>query len=164
MATILVPVRRFSVVSAHPFGEVVERLMATIGRPDMAAFRTALASATTGAEIERLVARAAGSSDLMEFTRFDAGAVLRKMAGGHGSQALRIVIGNPVVMREMARHVPDAASYAPVTILVDERNDGVHLSYDSMESCLAPYGSPAASAVARQLDTKVEALMAGAAR
>jgi hypothetical protein len=31
-------------------------------------------------------------------------------------------------MKEMAKHVPDAGSYAPVTILVDEREDGVHLS------------------------------------
>lgn len=30
-------------------------------------------------------------------------------------------------MKEMVKTVPDAASYAPVTILVDERADGVHL-------------------------------------
>jgi hypothetical protein len=28
-------------------------------------------------------------------------------------------------MKEMAKHVPDAGSYAPVTVLVDERTDGV---------------------------------------
>ena len=33
--------------------------------------------------------------------------------------------GNPIIMKEMARIVPDAAAYAPVTILVDERADGV---------------------------------------
>jgi hypothetical protein len=37
--------------------------------------------------------------------------------------------------------VPDAGSYAPVTILIDERPDGVHLSYDRMGSLLAPYGN-----------------------
>jgi hypothetical protein len=45
-------------------------------------------------------------------------------------------------MTEMAKHVPDAGSYAPVTVLVDERQDGVHLSYDRMLSLLAPYGTP----------------------
>jgi hypothetical protein len=35
-------------------------------------------------------------------------------------------------MKETAKHVPDAGSYAPATILVDERPDGVHLSYDKM--------------------------------
>jgi hypothetical protein len=67
-------------------------------------------------------------------------------------------------MKEMARTVPDAASYAPVTILVDERADGVHLSYDSMASFIAPYGSQAALVVARDLDAKVERLLETAAR
>jgi hypothetical protein len=31
-------------------------------------------------------------------------------------------------MKEMVKHVPDTGSYAPVTILVDERLDGVRLS------------------------------------
>jgi hypothetical protein len=66
-------------------------------------------------------------------------------------------------MREMAKIVPDAASYAPVTILVDERADGVHLSYDSMASLLAPYGSEAALAVARDLDAKIVGLLKRAA-
>jgi len=64
----------------------------------------------------------------------------------------------------MFKTVPDAASYAPVTILVDERADGVHLTYDSMESFLAPYGSETALAVARDLDAKVEGLIETAAR
>jgi hypothetical protein len=43
-------------------------------------------------------------------------------------------------MKEMAKHVPDAGSYAPITILVDERPEGgVRLSYDRMTSLLAPY-------------------------
>jgi hypothetical protein len=49
---------------------------------------------------------------------------------------IRLVIGNPLIMKEMAKHVPDAGSYAPVTVLVDERADGVHLSYDELLSPL----------------------------
>jgi hypothetical protein len=64
----------------------------------------------------------------------------------------------------MTKTVPDAASYAPITILVDERADGVHLSYDSMASLIAPYGSQAALAVARELDAKIECLLETAAR
>jgi len=69
------------------------------------------------------------------------------------------MIGNPLIMKEMAKHVPDAGSYAPVTILVDERPDGVHLSYDKMASLLAPYGNPKALAVTRDLDSKIESLL-----
>src|ERR1700676_2870626 len=57
------------------------------------------------------------------------------------------------------KHVPEAGSYAPVTVLVDERGDGVHLSYDRMASLLAPYGSMDAIDVARDLDSKIESLL-----
>jgi uncharacterized protein (DUF302 family) len=164
MPTREVTVRRVSVVSSKPFEEVVRGLTATIGRPDTNAFHKALAAATNPAELEEVVRGAVGSSDLMEFARFDSGEVLRKERGGRGPQMLRLVVGNPLIMKEMAKAVPDAASYAPVTILVDERADGVHLSYDLMASLLAPYGSQAALAVAGNLDAKVESLLETAAR
>jgi len=59
-------------------------------------------------------------------------------------------------MKEVAKHVPDAGSYAPVTVLVDERADGVHLSYDRMANFLAPYANDATLEVARDLDRKVD--------
>ena len=164
MPTIEVKVRRFSVVSSRPFEEIVERLTATIGHPDMKAFHSAIVAATTVADLEQVVQGAIGSSGLMEFVRFDAGEVLRKERGGQEPKILRLVVGNPLIMKEMAKTVPDAASYAPVTILVDERADGVHLSYDSMASLIAPYGSQAALVVARDLDAKVERLLETAAR
>ena len=76
---------------------------------------------------------------------------------------VRLIIDNPLIMQEMAKRVPDAGSYAPVTVLVDERPDGVHISYDRMASLLAPYRNSEALAVARHLDEKVEALLYEAA-
>jgi uncharacterized protein (DUF302 family) len=96
------------------------------------------------------------------FLEFDHGAVLRKETRLDRPKIVRLVIGNPLVMKEMAKHVPDAGSYAPVTILIDERSDGVHLSYDKMTSLLASYGNPHASRVAQELDQKVEKLIADA--
>ena len=61
------------------------------------------------------------------------------------------------------RSVPDAGSYAPVTVLVDERADGVHISYDRMASLLAPYGDRDALRVARTLDAQVEDVLRQAA-
>jgi hypothetical protein len=77
---------------------------------------------------------------------------------------MRLLIGNPLIMRKMVKHVPDAGSYAPVTILIDERTDGVHLSYDRMASLIAPYGHSEALEVARALDSKVESLLRSAAQ
>jgi len=164
MPTIDIQVQRFSVVSQRPFDEVIGRLTATIGRPDLKAFHGAVASATTLSELETVVRQAVGSSDLMEFVRFDSGDVLRKERGSQGPRMLRLVVGNPLIMKEMAKVVPDAASYAPVTILIDERLDGVHISYDSMASLLAPYGHQDALNIAKNLDLKVEGLLQAAAR
>jgi hypothetical protein len=64
----------------------------------------------------------------------------------------------------MTSTVADAGSYAPVTILVAERPDGVHISYDRVASAIAPYQSGAASAVAEHLDREVLQLLRTAAQ
>ena len=99
----------------------------------------------------------------MVFTRFDLGEILRKERGAKAPKSIRLVAGNPLIMKQMLDHVPDAGSYAPATILIDERSDGVHLSYDKMASFLSPYQNQAALKVAQDLDSKVEALLTAAA-
>jgi len=51
-----------------------------------------------------------------------------------------------------------------VTVLVDERVDGVHISYDITVSFLTPYGNAEALKVAKELDGKIEALVTEAAK
>jgi hypothetical protein len=158
-----IAVERFSVISAKPFTEVTAAIDAAIGHPNMAQMHRDIVAATTYAETEAVVSKLTGPTDLMEFLRLDIGEVLAKGAAGRTSRSVRLLVGNPIIMRRMTEHVADAASYAPVTILVDERADGVHLSYDRMASFLAPYGNAAASAVAADLDRKVEMLLVAAA-
>jgi uncharacterized protein (DUF302 family) len=164
MPTIEIQVRRFSVVSPRSFDDIVSRLRADIGRPNMDTFHAALGRARTPADLEAVVQRAVGSSGLMEFIRFDAGEVLRKESRGQQPRIIRVVVGNPLIMKEMVKHVSDAASYAPVTILIVEEANSVRLSYDTMASLIAPYGSAPASRVAHDLDEKVESLMIEIAR
>lgn len=95
----------------------------------------------------------------MLFAEFDLGAILRRETNLETPKIIRLVVGNPLIMKEMVRHVPDAGSYAPVTILVDERPDGVHVSYNKMESYLQPYGNSEALTVARNLDAKILSLL-----
>ena len=134
-----VQMQRFSVTSSRAFDDVVSSLESNIGRPDMAAFRKSATAAKTFPELEEIVHKAVGPSDLMEFVRFDLGGILRKQSGSDSPRCLRLVAGNPLIMKKMVEQVHDAGSYAPVTILIDERADGVHLSYDRMASLLAPY-------------------------
>jgi len=66
----------------------------------------------------------------MLFMKLDAGAVLRKETGRDAPKIVRLLIGNPLIIKEMARLVPDAAAYAPVTILVVEQLDGLGVRQD----------------------------------
>jgi uncharacterized protein (DUF302 family) len=154
-----VEIERFSMASSKPFESVVAALKAAVGRLDMVEFTKASKEARTFAELEKIIRRDIGKTGLMLFLEFDHGAVLRKETGLDAPKIVRLVIGNPLSMKEMAKHVPDAGSYAPTTVLVDERQDGVHLSYDRMASFLAPYANESALAVARNLDSKIEALI-----
>ena len=158
-----VRVQRVSIVTSASFDTVVARIDAAIGHPDMVAFRKSFSSAHNLSEMEKVVNAVTQPNGLMEFTRFDLGEVLRKESGGKGSRILRVVAGNPLIMKEMVKQVVDAGSYAPVTILIEERADGVRISYDRMASYLAPYANSNALKVARALDEKVEKILTEAA-
>ena len=157
-----IEIERFSLVSSKPFDQVVAALDASIGHPDMAEFRRSTQEASSFADLKRAVEKGLSEVGLMLFMQLDHGAVLRKETGRDTPRIVRFVIGNPLIMKEMAKHVPDAGSYAPVTVLVDERADGVHLSYDRMVSFLRPYGNAEALKIAKDLDAKVETLLASA--
>jgi uncharacterized protein (DUF302 family) len=154
-----IEVERFSVTSSKPFEAVVAALEAAVGRPDMVEFTQATRAARTFGELDRTVRAGLGRTGLMMFIKLDHGAFLSKETGLDRPRIIRFVIGNPLIMKEMVKHVPDAGSYAPVTILVDERPDGVHLSYDRMTSFLTTYGNARALTVARDLDSKIESLV-----
>ena len=158
-----VEVERFSVISSKPFEAVVAAFNAAVGHPDMVEFVKATKGTRTFAELESAVHRSLGSTGMMVFMELDLGAILRKETGRETPRIVRFLIGNPLIMKEMVKHIPDAGSYAPVTILVDERPDGVHLSYDRMASLLAPYGNPGALIVAQDLDSKIENLLRASA-
>ena len=166
MSNLSITVDRRVVVSSRKFDDVLASIHAAIGHPDMHAFWKEIAAASTHPEVEAIVRRALGPSGFMEFTRFDHGQFLKKAQSTTTStptpRIVRIVLGNPLIMMAMATHVHDAGSYAPVTLLIDERDGGVRLSYDTMASFLAGYQQPDALRVARDLDSKVEALMVSA--
>jgi uncharacterized protein (DUF302 family) len=158
-----IEVERFSLTSSRPFDEVLAAIKGAVGNPDMVDFGKTTSAARTFVELESVVRKALGKTGLMRFMELDHGAVIRKATGRDTSRMVRLIIGNPLIMQEMAKRVPDAGSYAPVTLLVDQRPDGVHISYDRMASLLAPYRNSEALAVARDLDEKVETLLSEAA-
>jgi uncharacterized protein (DUF302 family) len=152
-----IEIERFSVTSSKPFAVVVAAIKASVGQPDMVEFAKLTRGSGSFAELARAVHAGLSKLGLMLFMELDQGAILRKESGRDTPKIVRLLIGNPLIMKEMAKHVPDAGSYAPVTILVDERPEGVR--YGRMVSFIAPYENAEALAVARDLDSKIENLL-----
>lgn len=154
-----IEVERFSLTSSKSFDAVVAALKSAVGQPNMVEFFKETRATKSFPDLQRVVHASLGRTDLMLFAEFDLGDILRRETGSKTPKIMRIVVGNPLIMKEMVKHVPDAGSYAPVTVLIDERPDGVHVSYDKMESYLRQYGSSEALAIARTLDTKITTLL-----
>jgi uncharacterized protein (DUF302 family) len=158
-----IEIERFSLTTSKRFDEVIAGVNAAIGHPDMAEFGRSIHAARNFADLKSAVEKGLSKAGLMLFMQLDQGAVVQKETGRDTPRIIRLLIGNPLIMKEMAKHVPDAGSYAPVTVLVDERPDGVHLSYDRMASLLAAYGNHDALQVAEDLDNKIETMLSEAA-
>jgi len=163
MAITRISVERFYIESSKTFEEVLLALEKGIGRPDMRLLRAQMDQAPTIPEFQRIVDGAVGPADLMEFLRLDLGAALRKDPTAKAFKIVRIIAGNPLIMKQMVEHVPDAGSYAPVTILVYESQGKVRICYDTMESLLTPSQNGPALKVAKDLDFKVIHLLTDAA-
>jgi hypothetical protein len=158
-----VPVRRHVFTTDRPFPAVMEGIFGGVSQPDIEHVFTELEGASSYREFSSIVEQAQGSAGLMQFLRLDLDDALSAdpQAGDQtGHHLVRLIAGNPVTMGQMTRHVPDAGSYAPVTILVEGRPDGgTRVAYDSVASAIAPYGSDPASEVAAKLDAEVLGLL-----
>jgi len=157
-----VAVRRHVLISERPFPDVLDGIFAGISQPDIGALFAKLAASTSYEQFSSLVQQAQGSAGLMQFLELelDTALALDPQAHQDGRRLVRLIAGNPVTMGQMTRHVPDAGSYAPVTILIEELPDGgTRVAYDTVTSEIAPYGDAAAAQVAERLDTEVLGLL-----
>ena len=152
-------VRRHVFDSERPFPAVLEGIFGGISQPDIGQLFSKLEASTSYEQLSSLVRQAQGSAGLMRFLQLDLDPVLTldpQAPDWAGRRLVRLIAGNPVTMGEMTRHVPDAGSYAPVTILIQEMPDGrTRVAYDTVASEIAPYHDAAASQVAERLDTEV---------
>ena len=158
-----IPVRRHVFDSDQPFSYVLDGIFGGISQPDISALFRELAASTSFEQFSDLVRQAQGSAGLMRFLRLDLDNALTldpEAKDWSGRRIVRLIAGNPVTMGQMTRHVADAGSYAPVTILIEETRDGgTRVAYDTVASAIAPYHDAAASEVAERLDTEVLELL-----
>jgi Domain of unknown function DUF302 len=158
-----IPVRRHVINTEQPFSSVLEGIFGGISQPDIGLLFSKLAASTSYEQFSILVRQSQGSAGLMRFLLLDLDSVLTldpRAPDWTGRRLVRLIAGNPVTAGEMTRHLPDAGSYAPVTILIQQTPDGgTRVAYDTVASAIAPYHDAAASEVAQQLDTEVLSLL-----
>jgi len=155
--------RRYIFDSAWPFAAVLDGIFGGISQPDIGQLFIKLAASTSYEQFSSLVRQAQGSIGLMVFLQLDDDSVLTldpQAPDWTGRRLVRLIAGNPVTMGEMTRHVADAGSYAPVTVLIQETAEGgTRIAYDTVASALARYHDAAASDVAERLDAEVLGLL-----
>ena len=154
-----VPIQRHVFDSERPFPDVLGAIFGGISQPDIEALFGDLTASTSYEQFSSLVRQAQGSAGLIRFMRLDLDHALTldpQARDRAGRRLVRLIAGNPVTMGEMTRHVTDAGSYAPVTILIQEKpGGGSRVAYDTVASAIAPYHDAAASKVAQRLDAEV---------
>jgi hypothetical protein len=155
--------RRYVFTTDQPFAAVLDGIFRGVSQPDIAQLFSTLAACGTYQEFSSLVEQAQGSAGLMRFYQLELDNALSldpQAPDWTGRRLVRLIAGNPVTMGQMTRHAPDAGSYAPVTILIEETpGGGTRVAYDSVTSAIAPYDNAAASEVAERLDTEVLLLL-----
>jgi uncharacterized protein (DUF302 family) len=113
------------------------------------------------AEVARArLASFVGPLDFVLFQKLDHGALVASLYG-RVAHAMTYVFGNALIAVEMTKHDLRAGLHVPLRLFVEEVGEGrVRITYDLPSSLIAPLGSAAANAVARELDAKVERLLA----
>ncbi|MEI9954058.1 MAG: hypothetical protein WDO74_35050 [Pseudomonadota bacterium] len=161
--TATIALERHELISAKDFDEVLAAVHAGLGRPDFGAFNRQLSALDDWQAFKHAVAKQAGSSGLLIFLELDLGSVVARDPETPHYRIVRIIAGNHVTMESMVRTTPGAGAFAPVTLLIYERDDGVHLRYDTLTS--AVYGELSAEAYrhAQDLDASVLSLLRASA-
>jgi hypothetical protein len=146
---------RLRYASTKSFDELADAVFADVGRepvpiddigklyPDWASY-------------EHEVQSHVGPHGFMLFGSFNHGGWIAK-AGIH-RKVLRLVIGNPLIAITMIRHDVTAGLFAPVELLLTEKDNGTSaLTYVVPSSLMVVEPNPPLFAAARDLDAKLAA-------
>lgn len=140
------------------FDDVAKALESQVGRFD-AEVTKSIATGDHLEAAEHKIATMAGPSGFMLFSTADHGSLLRMV--GQKRKAIQYVVGNPLIALQMTRHDVRAGLYAPLRVLLYERQDGkTCLEYDLPSALFGQFDNAAVTAVAQSLDRKLEALAA----
>jgi hypothetical protein len=118
-----VAVRRHAIGSEQRFASVVGGIFGGVSRLDTGALVSGLAARDSCEQVSFVVQQAQGSAGLLRFLQPGLDPVLAldpQAPDRAGRRMVGLIAGNPLTMGQLTRHVADASSSAPVTILIQE--------------------------------------------
>jgi uncharacterized protein (DUF302 family) len=145
------------------FDEVLSRLRRLMGDARVPEFVALTKEAVTEAEFaQRVEKRFVGESGFMLFHEIDHGGWLPRF--GINRRSVRWILGNPLMAITMIRHDITAGLFAPVEILVTEKEGGAgtNVTYMLPSSLMVIEDNPPLRKAAKALDEKLDALIAKA--
>ncbi len=111
---------------------------------------------------DRLKQRLEAAPELCIFLKRDHGMLLGLY--GQPRDAVQYEIGNPLTASTMTRYKLPAALYAPLRVVIYEKNGGgSRIEYDLPSSLFGQFGDERVTAVARTLDAALGAALSAAA-
>jgi len=147
---------RIEVDTLVPFGEVLSRLRGLMGDASVPELVALAKEATTQTEyVQKVEQRFVGESGFMLFHEIDHGGWLPRF--GINQRAVRWILGNPLIAITMIRHDITAGLFAPVEVLVTEKESGpgATITYVRPSSLMVIEENPPLREAAEALDEKV---------
>lgn len=154
---------RVEIETVVSFGEVISRLRDLMGNASLAEVVALAKEAITEADyVQKIQERFVGESGFMLFHEIDHGGWLPRF--GINRRVVRWILGNPLIAITMLRHDITAGLFAPVEVLVTEkeREPGTTITYVLPSSLMVIADNPPLRKAAKALDEKLEALIAKA--
>jgi uncharacterized protein (DUF302 family) len=149
------------VASSQPYENVIDALEARLGVAKNwgEIVRQLITTKASWEQVTQAITEHIGTSGLTFFYKVEHSPLLS--LAGKTSRANQYTIGNPLFAIQMTRHMPEAALYAPLRLVVYEDEEGrTFIAYDSFISLLVQYQREEMSQVAQLVEQKLEALVA----
>jgi uncharacterized protein (DUF302 family) len=151
------------VTTRQPYEHVkaaLEAQMGVLGNTDELMKQLVTAKASWE-QIRETIEKRIGRSGFTIFGKVEQGQLLS--LAGKARRVIQYAVGNPFLAIQMIEHVPEVALYAPIRLAVYEAEDGgTCISYDRFTSQVARYPHEEVARVSKNVDQKLEDLVARA--
>jgi len=159
--TTQITIEHIVVASNQPYEKVIDALEARLGSAENwgTIGQQLIAANASQEQVAQTIEEHIGTSGFTLFYKVEHSHLLSLF--GKTSRAIQYIIGNPLLAIQMTKHMPEAALYAPLRLVVYENEDGrTFVAFDNFISLLVQYQREEVTKVAQIVEQKLETLVA----